>query len=1003
MSAQRWQHWRGTLVRVGVSDAPRAFHLLDELEDWAGSEERSLITQLSEAADPDRALLGLVRLREVLSVKEREEVSALLADPQSGRRDRLIRLLGASSALADHLVLHHDQWRDVAAATIRSREELVAALAGEVGDETGPQAYDALRVAYRRQLVQIATVDLMNDAVEVFPQVSGALADLAGAALEAALGIAQREVEGSEQCRLTIIGMGKCGGHELNYISDVDVIFVAEPADGADEDEALAIGARVATAAMHACTDPTTEGSLWQVDAALRPEGKNGPLVRTVASHRAYYERWAKTWEFQALLKARPVAGDVELGATYLDCVRPMVWEASKREKFVEDVQAMRRRVEDNVPPDEAPRQLKLGHGGLRDIEFSVQLLQLVHGRTDESIRDRGTLAAIESLSRGGYIGRVDAHELDGAYRVLRVLEHRIQMSRMRRTHLMPTSSAELRRLGRAMGHRSAPADAVVTQWREQAREVRRLHERLFYRPLLSAVARLSDDDARMSLESAQDRLQALGFRDPRGAIRHIEALTTGVSRRASIQRTLMPVMLQWFAHEADPDLGLLAFRRISDALGSTHWYLKMLRDEGSAAETLAKVLASSRYVGEMLERTPSAVSLFGSTKNLEPLSREQILTAMQAAVDRQSDDDDEAVLAVRSNRRTELIRIAIADLAGVLVLEQVEDAIVDLTSATLQAILDIAIRHVEREHGRALQTRIAIIGMGRLGGGEMGYASDADVLFVHDPLDDADIEVAKTQAGQVVSYLRTRLSGSGPGPAIEVDAGLRPEGKAGPIARTLDSYAAYYARWSEGWEAQALLRATPVAGDPDLGAAFIELINPLRWPADGISEAALRQIRTLKARMEAERIPRGGDVRSHFKLGRGGLSDVEWTVQLCQLQHAGETAELRRTGTISTLQVMTEHDLLTSEEALQLRESWCLASRLRNASVLWRGRPVDALPSSLTDSDAIARILGWPAASGYELHEHYLRVARKARAVTEMRFYGTDLSEMRDSHPSTR
>ncbi len=1002
MSAADWEHWRGTLARVGLSDIDRAFGLLDDLGDWVGPEDWSLIPRLSVAADPDRALLGLVRLREVLTTAEQEEIARILADERGQGRDRMIRLLGVSSALADHLVLHHDQWRDVVDARIRSHPEMVDALAEEVGDRVGHEAYDAMRIAYRRQLVQIATIDLMGDPVEQFPDVAAALADLAGATLEVALRIARREIDGSDRCRLAVIGMGKCGGRELNYVSDVDVIFVAEPVDGVDEDEALQTGAHLATALMNACTEPTREASLWQVDAALRPEGKNGPLVRTVDRHRTYYARWAKPWEFQALLTARPVAGAPEVGQAYVDSVHPMVWEASRRERFVEDVQAMRRRVEEHVPRDEAARQLKLGPGGLRDIEFSVQLLQLVHGRTDDRVRDRGTLAAVEALSKGGYIGRVDAYELDEAYRVLRVLEHRVQLSRMRRTHLMPTSDAELRRLGRAVGHRSNPAEAVQRQWREEAREVRRLHRRLFYRPLLSAVARLSDDDARMSPESAQDRLQALGFRDPKGAIRHMEALTKGVSRRASIQRTLMPVMLHWFAQEADPDLGLLAFRRISDSLGSTHWYLKMLRDEGGAAQTLAKVLASSRYVGEMLERTTSAVSLFGSPKNLHPLPRAQILTAMRATVDRQ-DDDDAAVLAVRSNRRTELIRIAVADLAAMLDLDEVQVALGDLTKATLQAVLDIAIRHVERETGEPLMTRVAVIGMGRLGGDEMGYASDADVLFVHEPRDGADPQTAADQATQVVTYLRTALSGTRPGPGLAIDAGLRPEGKAGPIVRTLESYASYYARWSEGWEAQALLRAAPVAGDADLAARFMQLVDPLRWPEGGISDRAVRQIRTLKARMEAERIPRGGDVRSHFKLGRGGLSDVEWTVQLSQLRHAGAIPAMRRTGTISTLGVMADHDLLTRQEAAMLRESWCLASALRNASVLWRGRPVDSLPSSLVDSDAIARILGRPAGSGYDLHEDYLRVARKARAVTEMRFYGTDLSENRDSHPTTR
>lgn len=990
---------RSALARAGFTEPERAQGMLAELT-TSPETVADRVGSLSQTASPDQALLGLVRLGEVLPEGENARLATLFTDDRPGW-DRLVTLLGASSALTDHLVRHPEYWRDVVDATVRERPELYRALADAVGDTTGTEAYDALRVAYYRQLVQIAAVDLTGDPVEQFPQISEALAELAGAAVAAALRIARNTVEGSDTCRLTVIGMGKCGGRELNYISDVDVIFVAEPADGVAESDALEVGGKLAVEVMRACSTSTGEGALWEVDPALRPEGKQGPLVRTVESHRAYYERWAKTWEFQALLKARPIAGDEAVGAAYLDAIQPMVWRAADRDNFVEDVQAMRRRVEDHVPQAEAGRQLKLGPGGLRDIEFSMQLLQLVHGRTDERLRNRGTLAAMESLSRGGYIGRVDAHGLDQAYRQLRVLEHRIQLSRMRRTHLIPNSPAELRALGRSVGLRANPETDVVKQWRERAAKVRRLHERIFYRPLLTAVANLPSDEARLTRENAEDRFAALGFRDAKGAVRHLEALTAGVSRRAAIQRTLLPVMLQWFAEEVDPDLGLLAFRRLSDALGSTHWFLKMLRDEGRAAETLARSLAGSRYVGQLLENAPSSVRVFGSQHALQPLSRDRLLTVMRGAVDRQPDDDDAALLAIRSARRNELIRIAVADMNGNLDLDSVERSLTDLAAATLQGTLELAIRHVEKTSGTTVSTRITIIGMGRLGGREMGYSSDADVMFVHDPLPDTDARLAQSQAEEVVVFLSNGLSAAGPDPALGVDADLRPEGKAGPIVRTLASYAAYYQRWSEGWEAQALLRAQPIAGDEDLAREFTDLIDPLRYPEGGIDVSAVRAIRMLKARMEAERIPRGGDRRTHFKLGRGGLSDVEWTVQLAQLEHAHEIPELRHPGTTTPLQVMAQHQLLDVRDAAALRESWTLATRLRNASVLWRGRPVDSLPGSLADADGIARILGSPVGSGHELSERYLRVARRAREVVERVFYGTEPDADRDLDPT--
>ncbi len=413
--------------------------------------------------------------------------------------------------------------------------------------------------------------------------------------------------------------MGKCGGQELNYVSDVDVIFVAEARDGVEEHKALQAATRVAAHMMRLCSETTAEGTIWEVDANLRPEGRNGPLVRTLSSHLAYYQRWAKTWEFQALLKARAVAGDPELGADYVDAVSPLVWQAADRENFVPDVQQMRRRVVDNIPADRIDRELKLGPGGLRDVEFAVQLLQLVHGRSDASLRSGTTLEALRALADGGYVGRADAAQLDEAYRFLRSMEHRIQLYKLRRTHLVPEGEADLRRLGRSLGMRTDPVAELNKAWRRHASVVRRLHEKIFYRPLLDAVAQLAPGESRLSAKAAAIRLEALGYADPAAALRHLEALSSGVSRKAAIQRTLLPVLLGWFADSADPDAGLLGFRKVSDALGKTPWYLRLLRDEGAAAENLARVLSAGRLAPDLLMRAPEAVAILGDPEGLTP------------------------------------------------------------------------------------------------------------------------------------------------------------------------------------------------------------------------------------------------------------------------------------------------------------------------------------------------------------------------------------------------
>src|SRR3954470_1322514 len=328
---------------------------------------------------------------------------------------RLLSVLGASQALGDHLRRHPEQWHELCDPTLGSTRPpayaLRASLLRSVGADPAAvdpvstlplhEAQDALRVDYRRLLLRLASRDLAHHLG--VDDAAAELADLAAGTLDAALAIARAKVgEDSSSCRLAVIAMGKCGGHELNYVSDVDVIFVAEPGDGPkspeDERQALKAATQLASTLMQVCSENTAEGTIWPVDANLRPEGKSGPLVRTIASHCGYYQRWAKTWEFQALLKARPVAGDMELGRQYDEVIKPMVWSAAEREGFVEEVRSMRRRVLDHIPVNNAERQLKLGSGGLRDVEFAVQLLQMVHGRTDEVVRKPATLSALARL-----------------------------------------------------------------------------------------------------------------------------------------------------------------------------------------------------------------------------------------------------------------------------------------------------------------------------------------------------------------------------------------------------------------------------------------------------------------------------------------------------------------------------------------------------------------------------------------------------------------------------
>ncbi|MGU3502882.1 bifunctional [glutamine synthetase] adenylyltransferase/[glutamine synthetase]-adenylyl-L-tyrosine phosphorylase [Mycobacterium sp. C31M] len=954
---------------------------------WITDDYVELLWSLSRAPDADAALRTMVRLADALEGDWDELNRSLLKD--KSLRGRLFAVLGGSLALGDHLVARPQAWRLLAGrVTLPSGPQLREAFLAEVAAITDLRyASLTLKNLYRDHVLVLAALDLAptveNEPVLQFSTVGEHLSDLADAALESALAVAVRTVCGDDTPgpTISVIAMGKCGARELNYVSDVDVIFVVDDADG--------ITTRVAGEMMRFAGD-----TFFEVDAALRPEGKQGQLVRTLDSHIAYYERWAKTWEFQALLKARPAAGDAELGARYIEALMPMVWTACEREDFVADVQAMRRRVVELVPAGVRERELKLGTGGLRDVEFAVQLLQLVHGRSDDSLHVASTVDALAALGAGGYVGRDDAANLTASYEFLRLLEHRLQLQRLKRTHMLPEADDEeaMRWLARAAHVRpDGQHDALGVlrgELKRQSHRVSRLHAKLFYQPLLESVGKQGFSDV-MSTESAERQLAALGYEGPQSALTHLAALASEGGRRGRVQQVLLPTLLEWLSDTPDPDGGLLAYRRISEELGDLRWYLSTLRDEGAVAKRLMRVLGTSAYVPDLLMRAPEVIQLYADGPHgpkLLDVDPETVGRALVASAGRHT-DPSRAIAAARSLRRAELARVASADLLGMLEVTDVCRALTSIWVAVLQAALEVVIR--DKAPAGGAPAKIAVIGMGRLGGGELGYGSDADVMFVCEPADGAEETVAVKWAVSVAEQVRALLGTPSADPPLEVDIGLRPEGRNGPLVRTLASYEAYYSQWAQPWEIQALLRAHRVAGDLELGERFLLLADKTRYPAGGVSAEAVQEIRRVKARVDAERLPRGADPNTHTKLGRGGLADIEWTVQLLQLRYADKIPALHNTSTLDTLDAIGAAELLAEGDIAQLREAWLTATRARNALVLVRGKPTDQLPGPGRQLNAVAAAAGWPNGDGGEFLDNYLRVTRRAKSVVRNVFGG--------------
>jgi glutamate-ammonia-ligase adenylyltransferase len=983
-----------TLARLGFEEPEAARADLEVLGAWpaaAAPGGRRLLTELAGSAAPRLAARTLAA-----AAAAHPDPGGLAARlrRRPGFRRRLVALAAASRSLGAWLAAHPEEADRLADgrrfATPRPVGELVAEATAIVERQADPAAaWDGLRRFKRRELVRVAVRDLAGGiGVE---EVAAELADLAEACLEAAVRLAAREAgvwpAGSGPLGgLAVLGMGKLGGGELNYVSDVDVLFCHRPADGADPEAAAGAAERVARGVVQGLSAVTHEGTCYRVDVNLRPEGRNGPLSRTLGSYRAYWQRWAQPWELQALVKVRPVAGDRELAGRFCREAAARVYPERLDPETLAAIRHNKARVEASAQARAGgDRQVKLGPGGLRDVEFAVQLLQLVHGRHDESLRAGATLVALERLTAAGFVGRADAAQLADAYRFLRTVEHRLQLAQERRTHTIPTDPAALRWLAATMGYRDSPRASAVDGFeadrRRHAVAVRGLHAKLFYRPLLEAFGAVP---AGLDPERAAERLAALGFANPERAMANLRALTAGLSRRATVLRAMLPVMLPWLAEAPDPDGGLAALGVVAERLGDRAAFLGALRDNPAAAELLCTVLGTSRLLGDLLARHPELLGAMAEERGLAgPRPVGELVAEATAIVERQA-EPAAAWDGLRRFKRRELVRVAVRDLTGGIGVEEVGAELAALAEACLEAGLRVAARTVLGPDEAPVG--LAVLGMGKLGGGELNYVSDLDVLFCHRPPDGAEPDAAARTAERVVRELLSGLGQVTPeGTCFRVDVNLRPEGRNGPLSRTLGSYRAYWQRWAQPWELQALVKVRPVAGDRELGGRFCREAAARAYP-ERLDPETLAAIRHSKARVEAERLPAGADPRLHLKLGPGGLADVEWTVQLLQLRHGGGRPEVRVQGTLAALDALAGAGLVPAGEAAWLADAYRLCLRTRNLAYLVAGRPVESLPTDPLALDRLARAMGEPGRQ--RLLEVYRRATRRARRVVMARFW---------------
>jgi glutamate-ammonia-ligase adenylyltransferase len=884
------------------------------------------------SADPEGALARMMPVLEA-------EPSILTSDE---RLRRLALICGASRALSRSLSMHP------------------ALLDGEAPDP------GSVPLRLRATLTAIAGDDLAGhiDVATATSRLSAAFDSL----VEERLTIARQALEERHpilpQTGLAVMAMGKWGAGELNYYSDIDMVFVHDPPAGM-ENEARVAAIALAGRLVSDLTTQTPDGTALQVDLDLRPEGGMGPITRSLDSYRAYYERWGEAWELQALLKARPAAGDPGLGRRFREMADALVWVQGLDAEALRNIRILKARAEEEA----LSRDIKRAAGGIRDIEFTVQLLQLVHGRLDPDLRVTGTLEAIAALGTHGYVEETEAARLSDAYRFLRDLEHRLQLWDLSQTHLVPPAEADLERIGRSLGMSGDPGAELEKKLARVRAEVRDLHERLYFRPILDSLA--GSDTARLGPELATMRLAALGFRDVTAATRAFEDMTSGLSRRSRVMQQVLPLMLDWLSQTPDPDLGLDQMRILLANTTDHGALVNLLQGNPVAGERLCLLLGTGRLLGDLIDRIPEFIPRLADDPPTWDIRDVSDATARLVELLDSRPDPEAKVGTIRRFARRRKLRIAARDVFG--------DAPTEATLVSLSDTADATVAGGLHMLASGQPAVLGVVAMGKWGGRELSYGSDLDLMYVYAG------EKTREAAGRLATDLERVVSEPGRhGEGYQLDAELRPEGRRGPLARSLDSYRRYYEEWAEPWELLALVKARPVGGDLDALAEFAAVVEPIIWRQP--DQEMLRAIRAIKARVESERIPFAEDPALNLKLGPGGLSDIEFLTQLLQLRHGGDLVEIRVTGTLDALRQLHDTGVLDEDSHRILADTYLFLTRIRLRLHLQRGQSTDSFPARPDQVSRLAASLGFDRHG--DLTEEYRRHTRRTRKVFETLFY---------------
>jgi len=986
---------------------------------------------LKESASPSQAKNHLLRLIEASTAKALDKIPA-------AEQPALFRLLGGSAFLSDVLVRAGKDWPELFLAQIKKKRKSVAEHIKQLDAAVKNAAsFDefcaALRHHKQREYLRIGARDLLPSVT--MEETVRELSALADAALDAAYRFSRAEVENDygmlhlpgtkSPNRFSILGMGKLGGGELNFSSDIDVIFLYE------NDEGESVGGRkgkidprtffaeVGKKIIQAMGQVTEDGFVFRIDLRLRPLGANGPLVQSVNSAMLYYESWGQCWERAALIKARPAAGDRELGTAFLQEVQPFIYRRYLDYTTVDELRHMKMRIENELlTGDGKERNIKLGYGGIREVEFFTQALQLVNGGYEPNVRGPSTLPALAALARHKFISAGERDQLTAAYRFLRQAEHKVQIVQEAHAHSIPegkdAEQAYARRLGYRRKGKLSERELFWRDYRRQAETVRAIFDRLFY----SAQKEIEHQGATAMGSIWHDldnravitkELTKAGFADPAKAYENLLAVRDGEvfappsPKRLKVLRALGPALMAEITESGAPDRALLNLTKFSHRIGGRTGFLTLLAENPETMRLLVTLFADSQFLTDLFLNRPELIdTLIRVDLTRVEKSRREMRAELRAAMD-ESGDIEAKLNALRRYKTEEFIRIGLHDLGGSVELIAVLAQLSKLAEAVVEAALDLVVGELTEKFGAVPGGRFAVIGGGKMGAREIDYNSDLDLVFVYDAPEDGvsrggpqgklpahDFYVRVGQ--KLLTYLSAPTE---EGIAYKIDMQLRPSGKSGPIVSSLEAYREYHRNASQLWERQALIKTRFIAGDTALGNEVETIIERFAYgkglPADGVGE-----IHHLRMRMERE-LARENETRFNLKKGRGGLVDIEFLTQMLQLAHGYRLPKLRRRETLDALKALDEGKILKRGEYSLLSEGYLFLRRLDHRLRLERDQSIDGFEASPGRLEGIAKALGYggvkpngrrnESRSGLKLLRDYQTRREKIRACYERYF----------------